>query len=125
MASGREQPIPFPLLSSQQSSHTVVMSIAIIRRLQDEEEDEEIPVLSGRGEGIMEETPATGSAAGRRNEDIALDLMKFVAMTTGYGRTTSSGVGFQGSGSAAKPEDYAEKLLELYGKCLGAVSGKK
>ena len=23
----------------------------------------------------------------RRNEDIALDLMKFVAMTTGYGRT--------------------------------------
>jgi hypothetical protein len=51
--------------------------------------------------------------------------MKFVAMTTGYGRTTSTGVGFQGTGSAAKPEDYAEKLLELYGRCLGAVSGKK
>jgi len=73
----------------------------------------------------MEETPATSSGAGRRNEDIALDLMKFVAMTTGYGRTTSSGVGFQGTGSAAKPEDYAEKLLELYGKCLGAVTAKK
>lgn len=73
----------------------------------------------------MEETPATGSGASRRNEDIALDLMKFVAMTTGYGRVTSGSVGFQGSGSAAKPEDYAEKLLELYGKCLGAVSGKK
>lgn len=73
----------------------------------------------------MEEAASTGSASGRRNEDIALDLMKFVAMTTGYGRTTSSGVGFQGSGSAAKPEDYAEKLLELYGKCLGAVAGKK
>ncbi len=73
----------------------------------------------------MEETPGTGSAAGRRNEDIALDLMKFVAMTTGYGRTTSSGVGFQGTGSAAKPEEYAERLLELYGQCLNAVSGKK
>lgn len=98
-----------------------------ITRIQDEdEEDDEIPVISGRGEGIMaEELAATGSAAGRRNEDIALDLMKFVAMTTGYGRTTSSGVGFQGSGSAAKPEDYADNLLELYGKCLGAVSGKK
>lgn len=72
----------------------------------------------------MEETPGTGSAGGRRNEDIALDLMKFVAMTTGYGRTTSSGVGFQGTGSAAKPEDYAEKLLELYGKCLSAVEKK-
>lgn len=98
----------------------------MIDDLEDEEfEDEEIPLVSGRGEGVMEEAPATGSGAGRRNEDIALDLMKFVAMTTGYGRTTSSGVGFQGSGSAAKPEDYAERLLELYGRCLGAVGGKK
>lgn len=61
----------------------------------------------------------------RRDEDIALDLMKFVAMTTGYGRTTSSGVGFQGSGAATKPEEYAGHLLELYRQCLGAVGGKK
>ena len=73
----------------------------------------------------MEEAPATGSGAARRNEDIARDLMKFIAMTTGYGRTTSSGVGVQGSGTAAKPEDYAAHLLELYGKCLGAVGAKK
>jgi len=101
------------------------MRIAVISKLQDFEDDEEIPVISGRGEGIMEEAPATGSGAARRNEDIALDLMKFVAMTTGYGRTTSTGVGFQGTGPTAKPEDYAERLLELYGRCLGAVSGKK
>jgi len=61
----------------------------------------------------------------RRNEDIALDLMKFVAMTTGYGKTgAAGGVGFQGSGAASKPEDYADHLLELYGKCLKAVGGK-
>jgi hypothetical protein len=67
----------------------------------------------------------SGSTAGsRRNEDIALDLMKFVAMTTGYGRTTSSGVGFQGTGAASKPEEYAGHLLELYGKCLQAVAKK-
>jgi hypothetical protein len=72
----------------------------------------------------MEEAPAVASGA-RRNEDIALDLMKFVAMTTGYGRTSSSGVGFQGTGAAAKPEDYAAHLLELYGKCLHAVAGKR
>ena len=72
----------------------------------------------------MDETPAATSGL-RRNEDIALDLMKFVAMTTGYGRTSSSGVGFQGSGAAAKPEDYAAHLLELYGKCLQTVAGKK
>jgi hypothetical protein len=102
------------------------MSVEVTRSLQDfEDEDDDIPVISGRGEGIMEEVPATGSGHARRNEDIALDLMKFVAMTTGYGRTTSTGVGFTGTGSAAKPEDYAEKLLELYGRCLGAVGGKK
>jgi hypothetical protein len=114
-----------PLLSSlSELSLAVMMRIALTRRMQDFEDDD-IPVISGRGEGVMEEAPATGSGAARRNEDIALDLMKFVAMTTGYGRTTSTGVGFQGTGSAAKPEDYAEHLLELYGKCLGAVVGKK
>jgi hypothetical protein len=87
-------------------------------------EDDELPIISGSGEGLMEEMPGT-HAGSRRNEDIALDMMKFIAMTTGYGRTTSSGVGFQGSGSAAKPEEYAAHLLELYGKCLGAVGGKK
>jgi hypothetical protein len=61
----------------------------------------------------------------RRNEDIALDLMKFVAMTTGYGKTTGGSVGFQGTGAAAKPEDYASHLLELYGRCLQSVSGAK
>ena len=71
----------------------------------------------------MDEAPNT-AAGSRRNEDIALDLMKFIAMTTGYGRTSSTGVGFQGSGAASKPEEYAGHLLELYGKCLQAV-GKK
>jgi hypothetical protein len=72
-------------------------------------------------EALMDETPATASGL-RRNEDIALDLMRFVAMTTGYGRTTSS-VGFQGTGAASKPEEYAAHLLELYGKCVQAVAG--
>lgn len=67
----------------------------------------------------------TGMTAGaRRNEDIALDLMKFVAMTTGYGRTSGTGAGFQGGGAAAKPEEYASHLLELYSKCLQAVGAK-
>jgi hypothetical protein len=94
----------------------------------DDFEDDEIPVISARGtgEGIMDEAAGTSSGAGRRNEDIALDLMKFIAMTTGYGKVASSGgVGFSGGGSASKPEDYADHLLELYGKCLGAVGAKK
>ena len=92
---------------------------------EDFEDDEEIPTMSRSStEAYMEETQSS-SAHARRNEDIALDLMKFVAMTTGYGRTTSSGVGFQGTGAASKPEEYAAHLLELYGKCVAAVGGKK
>ena len=66
------------------------------------------------------------SLGNRRNEDIALDLMKFVAMTTSYGRTSGPGgsVGFQGGPAATKPEEYAENLLELYGMCLKAVGGR-
>jgi hypothetical protein len=60
----------------------------------------------------------------RRSEDIALDLMKFIAMTTSYGKTSGTGLGFQGSGAADKPEEYAAHLLELYGKCLKAVDAK-
>ena len=72
----------------------------------------------------MEETSGTGTAS-RRNEDIALDLMKFVAMSTGYGKTTATGsVGFQGGAAANKPEEYVAQLLELYKKCLDSVRSK-
>lgn len=85
--------------------------------------DDEIPSIRIPTEAFMEEAPAhTGGA--RRNEDIALDLMKFVAMTTGYGRVATTGVGFQGGGAATKPEEYANHLLELYGRCLQAVQSK-
>jgi hypothetical protein len=64
------------------------------------------------------------SVGTRRNEDIALDLMRFIAVTTGYGKTGSPGAGFQGD-TVSKAEDYARHLLDLYGQCLTAVQGKK
>ena len=71
----------------------------------------------------MDEMPGT-SFGTRRNEDIALDMMKFIAMTTGYGKTGAPGAGFQG-GTVSKAEDYASHLLDLYGRCLSAVQGKR
>ena len=70
------------------------------------------------------ETPNLPSAVigSRRNEDIALDLLKFVAAYTDFGKTT--GVGFQHPG-AGKSQDQVDKLLELYSRCLHAVEGKK
>jgi len=73
-------------------------------------------------ENVEERSAATPGV--RRDEDIALDLMKFIAVTTGYGRTSSAGAGFQAGGDS-KAEDYARHLLELYGQCLGAVQGKR
>ena len=64
------------------------------------------------------------SVGTRRDEDIALDLMKFIAVTTGYGKAGSPGAGFQGE-TVSKAEDYAHHLLDLYGQCLAAVQGKK
>ena len=91
------------------------------------DDEEEIPYIPGKGEAMMD-VPGTPAAGTRRDEDIALDLMKFIAVTTGYGKATSTsgGVGFErSSGGASKPEEYASHLLELYGKCREAVSGKK
>jgi hypothetical protein len=59
----------------------------------------------------------------RRNEDIALDLLKFVAATTGIIKGPSPAAGFV-SASGSKPEDQVNQLLALYTKCLGVVQGK-
>jgi hypothetical protein len=58
----------------------------------------------------------------RRNEDIALDLLKFVAATAGVGRPAAPSTGFSGA-AGPKPEEHVGQLLELYGRCLKAVEG--
>lgn len=70
----------------------------------------------------MEALNGAGLGA-RRNEDIALDLLKFVAATTGVGKTAVPSTGFAGN-SATNPEEHVTQLLELYGRCLRAVEGK-
>ncbi len=71
----------------------------------------------------MEQIPTVGLGA-RRNEDIALDMMKFIAATTGIGKPGIASTGFTGA-TSSKPEDHASHLLELYSRCLNAVQGKK
>ncbi|WP_158752276.1 hypothetical protein [Acidobacterium sp. S8] len=67
--------------------------------------------------------PTTPVNVSRRNEDIALDLLKFIATTAGIGRTTTTSPGFAGA-SASKPEEQVTHLLELYSRCLRTVEGK-
>ncbi len=58
--------------------------------------------------------------AARRSEDIAFDLMRFVALTTGYGKT-QTGAGFAGKAAPRSNEEYAQSLLELYQRCREVV----
>lgn len=68
--------------------------------------------------------PGTLAAVGsRRNEDIALDLFKFIADRTDMGKA-GSGVGFQTADAKAQ-QDRADKMLDLYGRCLTAVQGNR
>lgn len=67
--------------------------------------------------------PTTLANGARRNEDIALDLLKFVAVTAGIGRGAVSSTGFVAA-SAPKPEDHVDQLLELYSRCLRVVEDK-
>jgi hypothetical protein len=59
----------------------------------------------------------------RANADIALDLLKFVAGSTGFGRATVPSTGFSGT-AAPKVEEQISQLLDLYSRCLTVVDGK-
>lgn len=58
--------------------------------------------------------------AARRTEDIALDLLKFVASQAHVGTKAAGGTGF-GVTASPKPEDQVSELLELYTRCRQAV----
>lgn len=69
---------------------------------------------------MAEETKAEQKPASNKDE-VALELMKFIAVTTGYGKGNAT-TGF-GTGRAARtPEEYAESLLELFERCRKAVA---
>jgi hypothetical protein len=62
------------------------------------------------------------SNGARRTEDIALDLLKFVAAHANLSKSSSSTTpGFVGTSSATKPEDQVDNLLALYSRCREAV----
>ncbi|WP_158792932.1 hypothetical protein [Granulicella sp. L60] len=60
------------------------------------------------------------TTAARRSEDIALDLLKFVAAQANVGSKATGSTGFGGS-SSPKSDDQVTHLLELYARCRQAV----
>lgn len=70
------------------------------------------------------ETPAaeTPKDASKNRDEIALDLMKFIAVTTGYGKGNSAGAGFSGKPGGKSAEEYADSLIQLFEKCRSVVA---
>ncbi|MCX6591188.1 MAG: hypothetical protein NTZ56_06660 [Acidobacteria bacterium] len=68
---------------------------------------------------VKSETPAEAKPTGNKDE-VALEMMKFIAVTTGYGKG-SAGAGFEKGRTSRTAEEYAESLLELFERCRTVV----
>jgi hypothetical protein len=64
--------------------------------------------------------PPTGPA--RSNDEIALELMKFITVVTGYGKPSQSSAGFSAKPGGRSAEEHAEALLGLFDRCRKVVS---
>ena len=64
----------------------------------------------------QDKKPTAGSS-----DEVALELMKFIAVSTGYARPAQSGAGFSGKSAAHSPEEQAEALLNLFERCRQVV----
>ena len=80
---------------------------------------------------MPEETKQTDAAAAEKSakeaaknrDEVALELMKFIAVTTGYGKGTTAATGFSGKISQTS-EQYADSLLQLFEKCRDVIEKK-
>lgn len=62
------------------------------------------------------------STKGTSKDEVALEMMKFIAVTTGYGKG-GAGAGFGAGKGGRTPEEYADALLELFERCRKTVNG--
>ncbi len=68
-----------------------------------------------------QETVAPPTPPARSKDEIALELMKFIAVSTGYGKGNTA-AGFSGKPAGRSAEEYAEALLELFERCRTVVN---
>ena len=67
------------------------------------------------------EAPQGPPPQGRTKDEIALDLMKFIAVATGYGKASHPTTGFSGKPVARSAEEHADALIELFERCRKVV----
>jgi hypothetical protein len=70
----------------------------------------------------QESNSEAASAKPSTKDEVALELMKFIAVTTGYGKSPQGSTGFSGKPVARSAEEHAEALLELFERCRRVVN---
>ena len=63
-----------------------------------------------------------GPGGGRNKDDVALDLMKFIAVNTGFGKSGQASAGFSAKAGTRTPDELAEDLLNLFDRCRKVVN---
>jgi hypothetical protein len=71
----------------------------------------------------MPEDSSNATPPVRNSDEVALEMMKFIAVTTGYGKGGSA-AGFAGKGSKT-PEEFADALLQLFERCRTVINKEK
>ena len=68
------------------------------------------------------ETKESAQGPARTNNEVALELMRFIASTTGYGKSGQGSTGFSGKPQTRSAEEHADALLELFERCRQVVN---
>lgn len=66
--------------------------------------------------------PETPPAAARGKDEVALELLKFIAITTGYGKSPQNSAGFSGKPVSRSVEEQTDALFDLFDRCRKAVN---
>ncbi len=77
--------------------------------------------MADEAKNTKESEQAAKDAAAKGRDEVALELMKFIAVTTGYGKGNTTAAGFSGK-PAKTTEEYADALIYLFEKCRMVVA---
>jgi hypothetical protein len=77
--------------------------------------------MKSSGDAGKDAAGESAKDAVKNRDEVALELMKFIAVTTGYGKGSSAAAGFSGKPSKSA-EEYAEALIQLFDRCRTVVA---
>ena len=80
--------------------------------------------IRGESESMSEENKTSEekqAAEAQGKNQVALEMMKFIAVNTGYGKGVAA-AGFAGKSTLRTAEELAEALIDLFKRCRDVVN---